>query len=133
MVNEAFKCDGRTDSVYYRVKTIQNHLKLKKSNIFENIQSRKDQIRNLIITKDLKKIRTGFTKKYFRFVLKNFKFCTSLVYMIHCVGGVFTKTEMSEVLTEVVKMDPTFTQERFIQDCKLIYIPNILEVSTVYI
>ena len=43
-------------------------------------------------------------------------------------GGVFTKTEMSEVLTEVVKMDPTFTQERFIQDCRTVYIPNILEV-----
>jgi mitochondrial import inner membrane translocase subunit TIM44 len=43
-------------------------------------------------------------------------------------GGVFTKTEMSEVLTEIVKMDPTFDKEQFIKQCQFDMIPNILEV-----
>ena len=44
------------------------------------------------------------------------------------VGGVFSKTEMSEVLTEVVRMDPTFDKEDFIKLCRFDIIPNILEV-----
>ena len=43
-------------------------------------------------------------------------------------GGVFSKTEMSEVLTEVVRMDPTFDKEDFIKLCRFDVIPNILEV-----
>ena len=45
------------------------------------------------------------------------------------VGGMFTKTEMSEVLTEIVKMDPGFDKEKFIKDCRFLLIPNILEAS----
>jgi len=45
----------------------------------------------------------------------------------------FTKTEMSEVLTEIVKMDPGFDKEKFIKDCQFLMIPNILEVSDVCI
>jgi len=44
-------------------------------------------------------------------------------------GGVFSKTEMSEVLTEVVRMDPTFDKEDFIKLCRFDVIPNILEVN----
>jgi len=44
-------------------------------------------------------------------------------------GGVFSKTEMSEVLTEVVRMDPTFDKEEFIKLCRFDVIPNILEVT----
>ena len=40
----------------------------------------------------------------------------------------FQKTEMSEVLTEIVKMDPTFNKEKFIKECQLDIIPNVLEV-----
>jgi len=43
-------------------------------------------------------------------------------------GGVFSKTEMSEVLTEIVRMDPTFDKEEFIKMCRFDMIPNILEV-----
>jgi len=43
-------------------------------------------------------------------------------------GGVFSKTEMSEVLTEVVRMDPTFDKEEFIKMCRFDIIPNVLEV-----
>jgi len=50
------------------------------------------------------------------------------VYLCLLVGGVFTKTEMSEVLTEIVKMDPTFDKEQFIKTCQFDMIPNILEV-----
>ena len=44
-------------------------------------------------------------------------------------GGVFSKTEMSEVLTEVVRMDPTFDKEEFIKLCRFDIIPNVLEVT----
>jgi len=36
---------------------------------------------------------------------------------------------MSEVLTEVVRMDPTFDKEDFIKLCRFDIIPNILEVT----
>lgn len=48
--------------------------------------------------------------------------------IIYFPGGVFTKTEMSEVLTEIVKMDPTFDKEEFVRLCQFDFIPNILEV-----
>ncbi|GIY89283.1 mitochondrial import inner membrane translocase subunit TIM44 [Caerostris darwini] len=42
-------------------------------------------------------------------------------------GGIFQKTDISEVLTEIVKMDPNFSQETFLRECELEIIPNILE------
>jgi len=42
-------------------------------------------------------------------------------------GAVFTRTELSETLTEIVKMDPTFEKEQFLKDCEADIIPNILE------
>ncbi|GFO50341.1 mitochondrial import inner membrane translocase subunit tim44 [Plakobranchus ocellatus] len=44
-------------------------------------------------------------------------------------GGMFTKTEMSEVLTEICKVDPDFNREKFIRLCEVEIIPNILECS----
>ncbi|XP_016287762.2 mitochondrial import inner membrane translocase subunit TIM44 isoform X2 [Monodelphis domestica] len=43
------------------------------------------------------------------------------------VGGLFSKTEMSEVLTEILKVDPTFDKDRFLQQCERDIIPNVLE------
>jgi len=43
------------------------------------------------------------------------------------VGGLFTRTELSQVLTEIVKMDPDFEKEHFLKDCETDIIPNILE------
>lgn len=43
------------------------------------------------------------------------------------VGGIFTRTELSEVLTEIAKMDPDFEKEHFLKDCETDFIPNILE------
>ena len=31
------------------------------------------------------------------------------------VGGMFSRTELSEVLTEITKMDPTFCKENFLK------------------
>jgi len=45
-------------------------------------------------------------------------------------GSVFTRTELSEVLTEIVKMDPNFDKEQFLKDCETDFIPNILESMT---
>lgn len=45
-------------------------------------------------------------------------------------GGLFTRTELSEVLTEIVKMDPGFCKEQFLRDCERDVIPNILEAMT---
>ncbi|XP_014665323.1 PREDICTED: mitochondrial import inner membrane translocase subunit TIM44-like [Priapulus caudatus] len=42
-------------------------------------------------------------------------------------GGLFSKTEMSEVLTEICKMDPNFDKEKFLVECEYEIIPNILE------
>jgi len=43
------------------------------------------------------------------------------------MGGLFTRTELSQVLTEIVKMDPNFEKEQFLKDCETDIIPNILE------
>ncbi|XP_061654012.1 mitochondrial import inner membrane translocase subunit TIM44-like isoform X1 [Phyllopteryx taeniolatus] len=43
------------------------------------------------------------------------------------LGGLFSKTEMSEVLTEIVKADPKFDKDSFLKQCEKEIIPNILE------
>lgn len=43
------------------------------------------------------------------------------------LGGLFSKTELSEVLTEIVKADPTFDKDTFLKQCEKDIIPNILE------
>jgi len=45
-------------------------------------------------------------------------------------GSVLKSTELSEVLTEIVKMDPNFDKEQFLKDCETDFIPNILEAMT---
>uniref|UniRef100_A0A8C9XBB8 Mitochondrial import inner membrane translocase subunit TIM44 n=1 Tax=Sander lucioperca TaxID=283035 RepID=A0A8C9XBB8_SANLU len=45
------------------------------------------------------------------------------------LGGLFSKTEMSEVLTEIVKADPTFDKDSFLKQCEKDIIPNILELN----
>src|ERR1700761_8366045 len=42
-------------------------------------------------------------------------------------GGLFSKTELSEVLTEICKIDPNFDKNQFLKDCEHDIIPNILE------
>ncbi|KAA0711930.1 Mitochondrial import inner membrane translocase subunit TIM44 [Triplophysa tibetana] len=41
--------------------------------------------------------------------------------------GLFSKTEMSEVLTEILKADPNFDKDSFLKQCEKDIIPNILE------
>lgn len=43
-------------------------------------------------------------------------------------GGFFSKTELSDVLTEILRVDPTFDKDRFLHQCETDIIPNILEV-----
>lgn len=43
------------------------------------------------------------------------------------MGGMFSKTELSETLTEICKVDPTFDEKKFLRDCENDIIPNILE------
>ena len=45
-------------------------------------------------------------------------------------GSVFTNTELSDCLTEIVKMDPSFEKEQFLKDCEKDIIQNILEAIT---
>nr|XP_061791236.1 mitochondrial import inner membrane translocase subunit TIM44-like isoform X1 [Nerophis lumbriciformis] len=47
--------------------------------------------------------------------------------MTDLIGGLFSKTEMSEVLTEILKADPTFDKDSFLKQCEHDIIPNILE------
>lgn len=44
------------------------------------------------------------------------------------IGGLFSKTEMSEVLTEILKVDPNFDKDSFLKQCEKDIIPNVLEV-----
>lgn len=50
--------------------------------------------------------------------------------MSDVVGGLFQKTELSETLTEICKIDPSFDQKKFLRDCETDIIPNILEAMT---
>lgn len=43
------------------------------------------------------------------------------------MGGLFSKTELSETLTEICKIDPNFDEKQFLRDCENDIIPNILE------
>lgn len=43
------------------------------------------------------------------------------------MGNLFSKTELSETLTEICKLDPSFDQKQFLRDCETDIIPNILE------
>ena len=43
------------------------------------------------------------------------------------VGGVFQQSELSEVLTEICKIDPNFNTNEFLSECEHFIIPNILE------
>lgn len=61
---------------------------------------------------------------YFRF----FFFKHFSVSVLTCLGGLFSKTEMSEVLTEILKVDPSFDKDSFLKLCERDIIPNILEV-----
>lgn len=43
------------------------------------------------------------------------------------MGGLFQKTELSETLTEICKLDPNFDKNEFLRECESDIIPNILE------
>ncbi|XP_070508317.1 mitochondrial import inner membrane translocase subunit TIM44 [Chironomus tepperi] len=43
------------------------------------------------------------------------------------MGGMFSKTELSETLTEICKVEPDFNEKNFLRDCETDIIPNILE------
>lgn len=58
-------------------------------------------------------------------VVRGSRFFTDKVGQLF--GSMFTKTEMSEVLTEICKIDPNFDQEKFIKLCETLIIPNVLE------
>ncbi|XP_029285577.1 mitochondrial import inner membrane translocase subunit TIM44 isoform X1 [Cottoperca gobio] len=47
--------------------------------------------------------------------------------MTDIIGGLFSKTEMSEVLTEILKADPSFDKDSFLKQCERDIIPNVLE------
>uniref|UniRef100_A0A3B4AGH9 Mitochondrial import inner membrane translocase subunit TIM44 n=1 Tax=Periophthalmus magnuspinnatus TaxID=409849 RepID=A0A3B4AGH9_9GOBI len=53
--------------------------------------------------------------------------------MTDLIGGLFSKTEMSEVLTEILKVDPNFDKDTFLKQCERDIIPNILEVRHSYV
>jgi len=51
--------------------------------------------------------------------------------VVDIMGGLFQKTELSEALTEICKMDPNFNKEEFLKKCEHDIIPNILESMVV--
>lgn len=42
-------------------------------------------------------------------------------------GGIFKSTEMSEVLTEIVKVEPTFSLDEFLKRVQYDIVPNVME------
>ena len=44
-------------------------------------------------------------------------------------SGVMTQSDMAEALTEILKIDPSFSKEKFVQQCQFEIIPVILEVG----
>ncbi|XP_011505293.1 PREDICTED: mitochondrial import inner membrane translocase subunit TIM44 [Ceratosolen solmsi marchali] len=43
------------------------------------------------------------------------------------LGGLFQKTELSQTLTEICKIDPSFDKVKFLRHCEIDIIPNVLE------
>lgn len=43
------------------------------------------------------------------------------------MGNIFSKTELSETLTEICKIDPSFDAKQFLRNCENDIIPNVLE------
>ncbi|KAL4708216.1 hypothetical protein ACJJTC_016875 [Scirpophaga incertulas] len=58
-------------------------------------------------------------------VVKASRFVTEKVGSLF--GNIFEKTELSKTLTEICKIDPEFTAQKFLEDCSNDIIPNILE------
>ncbi|XP_068628833.1 mitochondrial import inner membrane translocase subunit TIM44 [Battus philenor] len=58
-------------------------------------------------------------------VVKASRFVTEKVGSLF--GNLFEKTELSKTLTEICKIDPNFTAQKFLEDCANDIIPNILE------
>ncbi|OWR40656.1 mitochondrial import inner membrane translocase subunit TIM44 isoform 2 [Danaus plexippus plexippus] len=58
-------------------------------------------------------------------VFKASRFVTEKVSSLF--GNLFEKTELSHTLTEICKIDPNFTAQKFLEDCANDIIPNILE------
>lgn len=61
-------------------------------------------------------------------VIRATRFMTDKVSDV--VGGLFQKTELSETLTEICKIDNQFSQKQFLKQCETDIIPNILEAMT---
>ncbi|XP_052866338.1 mitochondrial import inner membrane translocase subunit TIM44-like [Anopheles cruzii] len=47
--------------------------------------------------------------------------------MSDIMGNLFSKTELSETLTEICRIDPSFDTKQFLRDCENDIIPNVLE------
>ena len=60
-------------------------------------------------------------------VLIELDFFLNLFQVTEIMGGLFQRTELSEVLTEINKLDPTFEKESFLRYCEKEIIPNVLE------
>ncbi|CAH0400268.1 unnamed protein product [Chilo suppressalis] len=58
-------------------------------------------------------------------VVKASRFVTEKVSSLF--GNMFENTELSKTLTEICKIEPTFTAQKFLEDCSTDIIPNILE------
>jgi len=46
------------------------------------------------------------------------------------MGGLFQRTEVSDALTEIIQLDPSFDKDQFLRDCETDIIPNIVEAMS---
>lgn len=47
--------------------------------------------------------------------------------ILYFIGGMLSNTQMSDVLTEICKVDPSFDRDEFIKECEKDIVPNVLE------
>jgi len=137
----------RVDSKMYKAPAILKTRKDLAGKSEEKVYSPDDTSTGMVLHKDSKwfeawtsfKDNNQYVQKFFdlksrydeseNIAVRSTKFLTDKVSSLF--GGMFTNSEIQQVLTEIHNLDPTFSVEDFLKFCRLEIIPNILEAMNV--
>ena len=61
--------------------------------------------------------------------VREYRACTICIHVYWLLASIFSQSEMSEALTEICRVDPTFDAVQFLRVVQYDIIPNIFEVS----
>eukprot|EP01135_Chromosphaera_perkinsii_P006763 Nk52_evm11s578 gene=Nk52_evmTU11s578 len=147
---EIFKPLADASSPYKGVRKLKRRTDLKKKAEkmgFEKPVAANDEAQGVVLHKDSKffeqwnnfkdnnKVVQGMFDLKMKFdesdnlFVRNFRAITERV--TDSLGGAFAENEMAEVLSEVMKIDPTFTKDNFLALCERDIIPTILEAYNI--